>query len=219
MLCELPQEYFGSTRENAPPQVIISIYPRGRNFELCAGAEHPRTAQNCKFLDFRIGSKDIPGDLLIEKEHPMDQAIQDFIAGKRIAVVGVSRSGKKFGNTISLELKQRGYQVFMVHPQAQEIGGERCYPNLASLQGKVDGVLICLPPTSAGQALREAAQAGMKKVWLQQGAQSPEVLALARELGITPVAGKCILMYVTTGDPFFSPHRLHGAVMKLIGQY
>ncbi|RPJ43429.1 MAG: CoA-binding protein, partial [Chloroflexi bacterium] len=79
----------------------------------------------------------------------MDQAVQDFIQGKRLAVVGVSRSGKKFGNVISKELKERGYQVFIVHPQAQEIEGERCYPNLGSLKGQVDGVIVSVPPGQA----------------------------------------------------------------------
>jgi hypothetical protein len=124
----------------------------------------------------------------------MDQAIQDFIAGKRIAVVGASRSGKKFGNSAMAELKQRGYQVLVVHPEAVEIDGERCYPNLAAVQGQADGVWICVPPKQAQAVVKEAAEAGFDKIWLQQGAESPEALALARELGVKPVAGKCILL-------------------------
>jgi predicted CoA-binding protein len=145
----------------------------------------------------------------------MNQAIQEFIEGKRIAVLGVSRSGKKFGNIAYTELKQRGYQVFIVHPEAKDISGEPCYPNLSALQGQVDGVLICLPPKQAEQALREAASAGMKHIWLQQGAQSPAVLAAARELGVDPVVGKCILMYA---QPVQSFHRLHRGFARLIGQ-
>ena len=145
----------------------------------------------------------------------MDQAIQDFIQGKRLAVIGVSRSGKKFGNSIYTELKQRGYQVFIVHPEAKEIGGERCYPNLAALQGQIDGVVICVPPRQAEEAVREAAQAGVKKIWLQQGAESKDAVAVARELGVTPVAGKCILMYA---QPVRSFHSWHRAFNKLVGQ-
>ena len=62
----------------------------------------------------------------------MEQTIQDFIDGKRIALVGMSRSGKKFGNMASKELKERGYQVYPVHPEAEQIDGERCYASLAS---------------------------------------------------------------------------------------
>ena len=146
----------------------------------------------------------------------MNQAIQDFIQLKRIAVVGVSRTGKKFGNTIYTELKQRGYQAFIVHPQAQEIAGEKCYPNLASLQDKIDGVVICLPPKQSGQALREAVNAGITQIWLQQGADSSEVMGVARELGVKPITGKCVLMYA---PPVRSFHGWHRAFAKLFGQY
>ena len=145
----------------------------------------------------------------------MNPVIQDFLDAKRIAVVGASRSGKKFGNTASAELKARGYQVYLVHPEAKEIDGEPCYPNLASLQDKVDGVWICVPPKQAGQVLREAVEAGFTKIWLQQGSESPEVLALAKELGVVPVSGKCILMYA---PPVRSFHGWHRAFAKLFGQ-
>lgn len=145
----------------------------------------------------------------------MNQAIQDFIQCKRIAVVGASRSGKKFGNAIYTELKQRGYQVFIVHPEAQEIDGNRCVHNLAALNGEVDGVVICVTPKQAAQVLREAVDAGIKQIWLQQGSDSTEVLQVARDLGVNPVVGKCILMYA---QPVRSFHGWHRAFNKLIGQ-
>lgn len=146
----------------------------------------------------------------------MKQNIQDFVAAKHVAIVGVSRSGKKFGNSIATEMKQRGYQVYLVHPEAKEINGETCYPNLAALQGKAESVLICVPPAKAAQVMREAVAAGIRKTWLQQGAQSPEVLAVAKELGVDPVPGKCVLMYA---EPVTSLHGFHRFIAKLIGQY
>lgn len=145
----------------------------------------------------------------------MNQAIADFIQAKRFAIVGVSRSGKKFGNTIYTELKQRGYQVVAVHPSAEEINGVTCYPNLAAVSEQVDGVVVCVPPAQAAQVLRDAAAAGIRKVWLQQGSQSPEVLAVANELKLTPVTGKCILMYAT---PVTSIHAFHRGFARLFGQ-
>jgi predicted CoA-binding protein len=145
----------------------------------------------------------------------MDQAAQKFVENKRLAVVGASRSGKKFGNMIATELRERGYQVSIVHPEAAEIDGQACQPNLAALQGQVDGVVICVPPQKAGQVMREAVQAGIKQIWLQQGAQSAETAALATELGVTPVSGKCILMYA---QPVRSFHGWHRAFNKLVGQ-
>jgi predicted CoA-binding protein len=146
----------------------------------------------------------------------MDQAIQDFVTGKRIAVVGVSRDKTKFGNTAFSELAARGYQVFAVHPTAQEIAGARCYPNLTALRGQVDGALVVIPPQQAAPVLREAAAMGLKNVWLQQGAESPEVLAQARDLGLNLVAKKCVLMYA---PPVRSFHGWHRFFARLLGQF
>ena len=146
----------------------------------------------------------------------MDQAVQDFVNGKRIAVVGVSRDKTKFGNTAFTELAARGYQVFAVHPTAQEVVGARCYPNLSALQGQVDGALVIVSPQQAVSVLREAAAIGLKNVWLQQGAESPEALALARDLGLNLVARKCVLMYA---PPVRSFHGWHRVFAKLVGQF
>jgi uncharacterized protein len=145
----------------------------------------------------------------------MNQAIQDFVNGKNLAIVGVSRNGSKFGNMIFSELKQRGYQMWIIHPEAQEIAGAKCYPNLAAVQGKVDGVVINLPPRQTEQVLRDAVKAGIRNIWIQQGADSPEVSAIAQELGVQPISGKCILMYA---PPVQSFHSWHRAFMRLIGQ-
>jgi predicted CoA-binding protein len=145
----------------------------------------------------------------------MDHAIQDFVNSKRIAVVGVSRDKTKFGNTAFTELAARGYQVFAVHPTAQEVAGAHCYPNLAALRGQVDGALVIVSPQQAVSVLREAAAIGLKNVWLQQGAESPEALALARDLGLNLVARKCVLMYA---PPVRSFHAWHRVFAKLFGQ-
>ncbi len=145
----------------------------------------------------------------------MDQAIQDFIKCKRIAIAGVSREGTKFGNTALTELAARGYQVFAVHPEAKEIAGTPCYPDLAALRGQVDGVLVSLPSQQAISVLQAAAAVGLKNVWLQQGAESPEALTLARDLGLNLVAKKCVLMYA---PPVSSFHGWHRFFARLFGQ-
>lgn len=145
----------------------------------------------------------------------MNQAIQDFVDGKRIAVVGASRDQKKFGNTAYKELRSLGYEVYAVNPSTQQIEGDPCYPNLTSLKGKLDGALVCLPADQGGNILREAAQVGLRNVWLQQGAESPELLTLARELNLNLVSGKCILMYATPVRGFHGWHRLFN---KLFGK-
>jgi predicted CoA-binding protein len=79
----------------------------------------------------------------------------------------------------------------------------------------VDGVLVCVAPTQAAQVVRDAAAAGLKNVWLQMGAESPEAAQAAKEVGLTPVTGKCLLMYL---QPVKSFHSWHRGFAKLFGQ-
>ena len=145
----------------------------------------------------------------------MRQAIEDFISGKRVAVVGVSRSGKKFGNVIYTELKERGYEVFPVNAAVQEINGETCYPNITALKDQIDGAVVCVPSEQSQSVLKEAAEIGLKNVWLQQGADTPELVKLGQDLGLNMVSGKCVLMYA---PPVRSFHAWHRAIAKLFGQ-
>ncbi len=146
----------------------------------------------------------------------MDPKIQDFIQAKRLAIAGVSHSDQKFGTATYKELKQRGYEVFGVNPTLEALDGDKCYPSLSALPVKVDGVVICLPPQKAAGIIREAAAAGINKIWLQQGSQSLETSKAAREVGVTPVEGKCILMYA---GQVTSIHAFHRFFAKLFGQY
>jgi predicted CoA-binding protein len=145
----------------------------------------------------------------------MNQEIKDFVANKRVAVVGVSRHEKKFGSAIYTELKGRGYQVFAVNPAVQEVLGDKCYPNLSALKGQVDGAVICITPKAVEPVLREAAAIGLKNVWLQWGADTPDTVKLGRDLGLNLVSGKCILMYA---EPVRSFHSFHRFFVKLFGK-
>jgi uncharacterized protein len=141
--------------------------------------------------------------------------VDDFVAQRTLAVVGVSRQSKKFGSYAFRELKQRGYRVFPVHPQAETIEEDRCYPSLRQLPEAVDGVLIVVPPDQTEQVVRDAAAAGIKRVWMQQGAASPEAIRFCRENGISEVHGECILMFA---EPVKSFHNVHRWVWKLLGK-
>lgn len=145
----------------------------------------------------------------------MDQAVQEFLKCRRIAVVGVSRSGKKFGNEIYKELKGRGYEVYAVHPEMDQINGDPCYKDVLSLQGKVEGVVVCVPPQKGEAVVRQVGQAGIRHLWLQMGADSPQLVSLARQLGMSVVAGKCILLYE---EPVRSFHSFHRFFARLFGR-
>jgi len=91
---------------------------------------------------------------------------------------GASRKGDNFGNMACKELRKRGYQVFIVHPEVNEIDGEPCYPNLTAVKDKVDGVFVCIPAAQASGVFRQASEAGLRNVWLQQQAETPELIEL-----------------------------------------
>ncbi len=142
-------------------------------------------------------------------------AVNDFLTQKSLAVVGVSRSGGKFGNMAYRNLRQKGYRLFPVHPEAAEVEGDRCYPSLGDLPEPVDGVLVVVPPARTEQVVRDAAAAGIKRVWLQQGAASPKAVAYCREQGMDVVDGECILMFA---EPTGLGHRMHRWVWRLLGK-
>ena len=145
----------------------------------------------------------------------MNQLIDDFINLKRIAVVGMSRSDKKFGNMAAKELKAKGYEIFSIHPEAQEIDGLTCFPNLKSLSGKVDGVWISIPPAKVSAVLEEATEIGLKNIWLQQGAWSNEVQETINLLDLSVVSKKCIMMYA---PPVKSVHKFHRTIKGIFGK-
>lgn len=144
----------------------------------------------------------------------MNPLIEQFVSSKRIAVVGMSRSGKKFGNMAAKELKAKGYEIYPVHPEAVEIDGFTCSPNLQSLTGKIDGVWISIPPKNVPPVLEEAAQIGLKNIWLQQGAWSAEVQQTIDQLNLPVVSKKCIMMYAL---PVKSVHKFHRTIVGIFG--
>jgi len=143
-------------------------------------------------------------------------AIQEVLAQRTLALVGVSRGGKKFGNAIYRELKGKGYKVFAVHPQAETIDGDPCYHSLKGLPEKTGAVVICVPPAQTEQVVQQAYEAGITKVWLQQGAESYAAIRFCEEHGMTIVHGQCVMMFA---EPVQTFHGFHRWLWKLIGKY
>ena len=133
------------------------------------------------------------------------EAASVFLANKRVAVTGVSRTPKTHGsNTVYKRLRERGYEVFAVNPNADEVEGDRCYPNLSSIPGGVEAVVIATRPAIAETTMRECAQLGIRHVWMHWGAGASSVSAAAtaygREHGIAVIDGGCPLMFGPTAD-------------------
>jgi predicted CoA-binding protein len=146
---------------------------------------------------------------------PASSSINDFLASKTIAVVGVSRNERKFGNAILNTLRTKGYHVVPVNRAAGTIAGEQCYPDLRSLPAPVDGVITVVPPAQTAGVVRDAVASGIKRVWMQQGSVSDEAVRLCEEHGISCVRNECILMYAA---PVRGIHAFHRWLWRLLGK-
>jgi len=135
----------------------------------------------------------------------MKEAASEFLAHKRIAVTGVSRKPKEHGsNTVFKRLRDRGYEVFPVNPNADKVEGAHSFHDLRSIPGGVDAVVIATAPDKAEGTMRECAELGIKYVWMHrsygQGSVSATATAYGREQGITVIDGGCPLMFDPTAD-------------------
>ena len=130
--------------------------------------------------------------------------VAEFLAGKRIAVAGVSRSGKAPANAIFRRLAESGHEAIPINPNAAELEGARAWPDLASVPGTVDGLLVATHPSVAAGLVREAAARGIRQVWFHRsfgdGSVSNEAVEACRAAGIDPIVGGCPLMYCPPVD-------------------
>ncbi len=135
----------------------------------------------------------------------MPKAIAAFLAGQRIVVAGVSRSGKSPANEIFRRLAATGHEVIPVNPQAAEVEGRTCYADVRAVSGAIDGLMVVTHPAVASNVVRGAIEKGARHVWFHRsfgtGSVSDEALAACREAGIEPIVGGCPLMYCRPVDP------------------
>lgn len=152
---------------------------------------------------------------------PIVTKVDDFLAQKRIAVAGVSRDDDHHpvGNLIYRRLKSTGHDVFAVNPNMASFEGDPCYPDLRSIPGGVDGVVIITRPELTDQIVRECDEAGVPRVWIHQSlasgsSVSPTAVDYCHEHDISVIAGACPMMY---GSGVDFGHRCMRAIMKLTG--
>lgn len=133
------------------------------------------------------------------------EAASEFLAKKRIAVTGVSRTpGSHGSNAVYQRLRQRGYEVFAVNPNAEQVEGDRCYHDLSAIPGGVEAVVIGTRPQTADATMRECVDLGIKHVWMHRGpgagSVSPTAAAYGREHGLAVIDGGCPCMFGPTAD-------------------
>ena len=135
----------------------------------------------------------------------INEAASEFLANKRVAVTGVSRQPKGHGSNVVYErLRKRGYEVFAVNPNADEVEGDPCYHDLRSIPGGVEAVVIGTRPEIAEETMRECDELGIKQVWMHRGPGSGSVSRAAaefgRQRGIAVIDGGCPCMFGPTAD-------------------
>ena len=150
----------------------------------------------------------------------INDAASEFLAKKRIAVTGVSRKPQGHGsNVVYQRLRERGYEVFAVNPNAGEVEGDRSYHDLASIPGGVDAVLIGTRPETAEVTMRECVDLGIQHVWMHRGPGAGSVSEPAtlygRQHGVTVIDGGCPCMFDPTAD---TGHKVMRFLFTLTGK-
>lgn len=132
-------------------------------------------------------------------------AVRAFLDGQRFVVAGVSRSGGAPANLIFRRLRDTGHEVVPLNPNASEVEGQRCYPDLQSVPGRIDGVMVVTHPSVAVDVVRAALERGIRHIWFHRsfgsGSVSSDAVALCRARGVEPIVGGCPLMYCPPVDP------------------
>lgn len=134
--------------------------------------------------------------------------IRDFLAGSRFAVAGVSRSRQQPANAILRKLRDAGYDVVPINPNADRLEGADCYPDVASVPGSLDGVVIATHPAVSASIVEQCAEAEVPRAWFHRsfgdGSVSEEAVRRCEELGVEAIVGGCPLMFC---EPIDFAHR------------
>jgi uncharacterized protein len=146
--------------------------------------------------------------------------IDDFLAAKRIAVIGPSRNEKEYSRMLFKELVKQGYDAIPVNPNIAELDGVKCYPNVKEIKPAPDRALILLSEDKTEQAVIDCADAGINHIWLHRhvagGVSDTRAIYRAEERGLNLITGFCMFMFLPNSNWF---HKFHGGIMKLIGIY
>jgi predicted CoA-binding protein len=133
-----------------------------------------------------------------------DDLANEFLSQKHIAVAGVSRSGSEAANGIYRTLRDKGYQVYAVNPNADTVEGDTCYPTMQAVPDKLDGAVLVTAPEISEAVVADCVEAGVPRVWMHNNTFLPssvsdKATAVCKENNITVIAGGCPMMFFDTG--------------------
>lgn len=148
------------------------------------------------------------------------ETIEDFLAQKRIAMVGISRDPTNLSVKLFEELCRRGYDVVPVNPGMAEVQGRPCFARVQDIQPPVEAALLMTSPEVTETVAKDCAVAGIRRVWMYRatgkGSVSAKAIAFCQERGIQVVPGECPFMFLPDSAGI---HRVHGLVRKITGRY
>ncbi len=143
-------------------------------------------------------------------------SIDSFLFPKKLAIIGASRNPKKFGRHVYDALKEKGFTVYGVNPNAENLNGDPCYRDIASLPADIDRVFIVTAPEKTAENVRMALDKGIKNIWIQRRSDTDEALELLKDTDVNLIYNQCILMYAA---PVKGPHKFHRFLNKIFGKY
>jgi uncharacterized protein len=141
--------------------------------------------------------------------------INDFLAPKQFAFVGLSRDPKKFSRAVFKELHAKGYNILPVNPNMDDLEGMKCYHAIADLPENIKHALIMTPKPGTAAAIENAVHHGITNIWIQQGAETKEAIELAQQNGVKLVYGACIMMHANPSGV----HKFHRFLSRLFGAF
>lgn len=142
--------------------------------------------------------------------------IHKFLEPEKMAIAGVSRNPKKFGGAIINELKNKGFELFPVNREAEEIQGVRCYQSVLDLPADVKHLVIITPKHETAGVVKQAVEKGFDMIWIQQKSDTPEAIQMVKNAGIPLIYNKCLMMFA---DPVKGIHGFHLFLAKTFGIY
>ncbi len=155
----------------------------------------------------------------IMKKHTIPEDIAVFLQGRRFAVAGVSRNPQQAANAIFRKLKASGYEAVPVNPNGKEVEGVECYPNLHSVPGVIDGVVVATHPSASADVVRQCGDRGVKQVWFHRsfgkGSASHDAIEQCKARNIRCIVGGCPLMYC---EPVDVAHRCMRSMLRFVGR-
>jgi uncharacterized protein len=143
------------------------------------------------------------------------KTINEFLEPRKFALIGLSRNAKSFSRLAFKELRAKGYTIYPVNPNLDEVDGVKCYRDIAQLPQDVRHAVFMTPKDKTSGAVVEGIDHGFTHIWLQQGAETPDAISTASEKGVKLVSKTCLLMHA---DPK-GVHKFHGSIMKLFGAF